>query len=163
MARIHRKYGQEGLRVRSRAPRIYWKTPEETIRLILRLRRERNWESCKIEGYLENYYGKITPVAPTRFNTMISFLDYHSRFVLGSEIHHNPTGEHAIHLSEGCIHQYGKPNRILTDQGTQFHPARGDPSTIRVLKWKRYRAYRSECTVPINHRKDRILPQGIRP
>jgi transposase InsO family protein len=61
---------------------------------------------------------------------MISFLDDHSRFVPGSEIHHNPTGEHAIHLLKDCIRQYGKPDQILTDQGTQFHPARGNLSTF---------------------------------
>ena len=61
---------------------------------------------------------------------MISFLDDHSRFVPGSEIHYNPTGEHAIHLLEDCIHQYGKPDQILTDQGVQFHPARGDLSAF---------------------------------
>ena len=61
---------------------------------------------------------------------MISYLDDHSRFVPGSEIHYNPTNEHAMHLLEDCIHQYGKPDQVLTDQGTQFHPARGDLSTF---------------------------------
>jgi transposase InsO family protein len=61
---------------------------------------------------------------------MISYLDDHSRYVPGSEIHYNPTGEHAIHLLEDCIHQYGKPDQILTDQGTQYHPARGDLSAF---------------------------------
>jgi len=61
---------------------------------------------------------------------MISYLDDHSRYVPGSEIHYNPTGEHAVHLLEDCIHQYGKPDQILTDQGTQFHPARGDLSNF---------------------------------
>ena len=56
---------------------------------------------------------------------MISYLDDHGRFVPGSEIHHDLTGEHAIHLLKDCIHQYGKPEQILTDQGTQFHPTRG--------------------------------------
>ena len=61
---------------------------------------------------------------------MMSYLDDHSRFVPGSEINHDPTGEHAIHLLEDCIHEYGKPDQILTDQGTQFHPARGDLSAF---------------------------------
>jgi transposase InsO family protein len=54
---------------------------------------------------------------------MISFLDDRSRFVPGSEIHHNPTGEHAIRLLEDCIRQYGRPDQIFTDQDVQFHPA----------------------------------------
>ena len=56
---------------------------------------------------------------------MISYLDDHSRFIPGSRIHHNPTAKHAIKLLEESIRQYGKPDQILTDRGTQFYPARG--------------------------------------
>jgi len=56
---------------------------------------------------------------------MISYLDDHSRFIPGSRIHHNPTAKHAIELLEESIRQYGKPDQILTDRGTQFYPARG--------------------------------------
>ena len=56
---------------------------------------------------------------------MISYLDDHSRFVPGSKTHHNPTTEHAIILLEESINQYGKPEQVLTDRGTQFYPARG--------------------------------------
>jgi len=59
---------------------------------------------------------------------MISFLDDHSRFIPGSRIHHNPTAEHAIHLLEDCVREYGKPEQVLTDRGTQFYPARGGVS-----------------------------------
>ena len=61
---------------------------------------------------------------------MVSYLDDHSRYVPGSEIHYNPTSEQAIHLLEDCIHEHGKPDQILTDQGTQYHPARGDLSAF---------------------------------
>ena len=59
---------------------------------------------------------------------MISYLDDHSRFIPGSRIHHNPTAEHAIKLLEESVRQYGKPDQILTDRGTQFYPARGGRS-----------------------------------
>jgi len=59
---------------------------------------------------------------------MISYLDDHSRFTPGSKIHHNPTAEHAIKLLEESMRQYGKPEQILTDRGTQFIPARGGVS-----------------------------------
>jgi transposase InsO family protein len=171
---LYQKYGWEGLAVKSKAPHTYWKTPQTTVELILRLRKERNWGPCKIEGYLKNYCQGITQVGHNtihrilikaglnspitqprkiwgrrRFQRpysnnlwqsdfkmtnsdewMISFLDDHSRYVPGSEIHHNPTGEHAIRLLKDCVHQYGKPDQILTDQGTQFHPARGDLSAF---------------------------------
>jgi len=170
---LYRKQGWEGLHVKSRVPHTYWKTPQETVNLILKLRREKHWGPCKIEGYLKNYgaegviavghntihrvlfkAGLNNPIeAPRkvwgkrRFERlysnnlwqadfkmtekdewMISFLDDHSRFVPGSKIHRNPTGEHAIQLLEECIKNYGKPDQILTDQGTQFTPARGEIS-----------------------------------
>ena len=172
---LYRKHGWEGLAIKSRKPHRFWKTPQETVELILKLRREKRWGPCKIEGYLKNYGGEgviavghntihrilieaglNNPIeAPRkvwgkrRFERlysnnlwqadfkltsqdewMISYLDDHSRFVPGSEIHYNPTGEHAIHLLEDCIYQYGKPDQILTDQGTQFHPARGELSAF---------------------------------
>ena len=168
--RIYRKHGWAGLRVKSRRPHRFWKTPCETVDLILKLRRERRWGPCKIEGYLKNYGGEgviavghnaihriliearlNNPVeAPRkvwgkhRFQRpysnnlwqgdfkmtekdewMISFLDDHSRFVPGSRIHHNPTAKHAITLLKELISQYGKPDQILTDRGSQFYPARG--------------------------------------
>ena len=131
---IHRKHGWEGLRIKPRAPHTYWRTPQETVELILRLRREWNWGPCKIEGYLKNYGGEsvvavghnaihriliqaglnnpIQALRKTwgkrRFERpygnnlwqsdfkmtmddewMISFLDDHSRYVPGSEIHYN--------------------------------------------------------------------------
>jgi len=173
--RVYRKEGWEGLRVKSRRPHHYYKTPPETVNFILELRRTRHWGPNKIEGYLRNYkVQEITPVshrtihrilvqaglndpipAPRRVwgkrrferlysnslwqadfklteddEWMISYLDDHSRFIPGSRIHHNPTAKHAIKLLEESIHQYGKPDQILTDRGTQFYPARGGISTF---------------------------------
>lgn len=167
--------GWEGLTVKSRKPRSYWKTPQKTVEVILKLRKEKRWGPCKIEGYLKNYggggvvavghntihlilieaglnhpieaprkvWGRRRFQRPYSNNLwqadfkltgqdewMISYLDDHSRFVPSSEIHHDPTGEHAIHLLEDCIHHYGKPDQVLTDQGIQFHPARGGLSAF---------------------------------
>jgi transposase InsO family protein len=167
--RVYRKLGWEGLRVKSRAPHRYYKTPQEAVDLILALRRSKRWGPNKIEGYLRNYGEGVTPVshrtihgilvkaglnnpisAPRRVwgkrrferpysnnlwqsdfkmtstdEWMISYLDDHSRYVPGSEVHHNPTAEHAIQLLEDCIHEHGKPDQILTDRGSQFIPVRG--------------------------------------
>lgn len=171
--RVYTKHGWEGLRVKSRAPHRYYKTPQSTVDLILELRRNKRWGPNKIEGYLRNYKVQgITPVshrtihrilvearlnnpisAPRRVwgrrrfqrarsnelwqgdfkmtdedEWMISYLDDHSRFVPGSRIQHNPTAEHAIKLLEESMKEYGKPNQILTDRGSQFYPARGGRS-----------------------------------
>ncbi len=170
---LYRKQGWEGLAVKSRRPHRFHKTPQDTVDLIVRLRKTKNWGPCRIEGYLKNYLPEKTTSHTTihkyliqtglnhptdkprkvwgrrRFERehsnslwqadfklttddewMISYLDDHSRFVPGSEIHYDPIGEHAIHLLKDCIHQYGKPDQILTDRGTQFYPARGDTSAF---------------------------------
>jgi transposase InsO family protein len=56
---------------------------------------------------------------------MISYQDDHSRFITGSVKIWSPTGENAISLLDRTVKRYGFPKQILTDQGTQFKPARG--------------------------------------
>jgi hypothetical protein len=90
---------------------------------------------------------------------MISYLDDHSRFVPGSRTHHNPTTEHAITLLEESINQYGKPEQVLTDRGTQFYPARRRHLRIHgVLHSKRHRTYRRKRTEAVYDRQDRGVP-----
>ncbi len=57
---------------------------------------------------------------------MISYQDDHSRFVTGSVKIYSPTGENAILLLDRAVRRFGIPRQILTDQGTQFKPARGE-------------------------------------
>jgi transposase len=52
--RVYRKQGREGLQVKSRRNNSYRRTPQSTIDLVLRLRRERVWGPNRIEGYLRN-------------------------------------------------------------------------------------------------------------
>jgi transposase InsO family protein len=61
---------------------------------------------------------------------MISYQDDHSRFITGSIKIWNPTGENAILLLNRAVKRYGAPRQILTDQGTQFKPARGEVSAF---------------------------------
>ena len=63
---------------------------------------------------------------------MISFQDDHSRFVTGSVKIWDPTGENAISLLERAVRKYGVPGQVLTDQGTQFKPARGGTSDFAL-------------------------------
>jgi transposase InsO family protein len=56
---------------------------------------------------------------------MISYQDDHSRFITGSIKIWSPTGENAVLLLDRAVRKYGIPRQILTDQGTQFKPARG--------------------------------------
>ena len=59
---------------------------------------------------------------------MISFQDDHSHFVTGSVKIRDPTGENAITLLEKAVRRFGVPEQVLTDQGNQFKPARGELS-----------------------------------
>jgi len=65
---VYRKYGWEGLHVKSRAPHRYHKTPQSTVNLILELRRSKHWGPNKIEGYLRNY--KVQGVNPVSHRTI---------------------------------------------------------------------------------------------
>jgi len=61
---------------------------------------------------------------------MISYLDDRSRFITGSVKIWNPTGENALLVLDRAVKKYGVPKQILTDQGTQFKPARGEISAF---------------------------------
>ena len=61
---------------------------------------------------------------------MISYLDDHSRFITGSVKIWDPTGENAMALLDKAVRRFGVPEQILTDQGTQFTPARGETSAF---------------------------------
>ena len=54
--------------------------------------------------------------------------DDHSCFITGSVKICSATGENASFLLEKAVMRYGVPEQILTDQGTQFKPARGGTS-----------------------------------
>jgi len=63
---------------------------------------------------------------------MISYQDDHSRFIIGSVKIWSPTGENAVLLLTKAVKRYGVPEQILTDQGTQFKPARGGTSEFEL-------------------------------
>jgi transposase len=50
--RVYRKRGWEGLRVKSHKPHTIHRTSQETVDLILQLRRTTNWGPCRIEPVL---------------------------------------------------------------------------------------------------------------
>jgi putative transposase len=63
---------------------------------------------------------------------MVSSQDDHSRFITGSVKIWSPTGENAVSLLERAVKRYGVPEQVLTDQGTQFKPARGGTSEFAI-------------------------------
>ena len=55
---------------------------------------------------------------------LIAFIDDHSRFIVHAEYFENATTENTILAFMNAMSKYGKPEAILTDNGTQFTPAR---------------------------------------
>lgn len=68
-----------------------------------------DWTSCPFTG-----------------KQMIAFIDDHSRFIVHAEYFENATTENTLLAFSNAIQKYGKPEAILTDNGTQFTPARGE-------------------------------------
>jgi putative transposase len=57
---------------------------------------------------------------------LIAFIDDHSRFIVHAEYFLNATTENTLLAFNAAIQKYGKPGAILSDNGTQFTPARAD-------------------------------------
>lgn len=57
---------------------------------------------------------------------LIAFIDDHSRFIVHAEYFENATRENTQIAFQKAIDKYGKPDHILTDNGTQFTPSRGE-------------------------------------
>ena len=64
-------------------------------------------------------------VCPYTGKQLIAFIDDHSRFIVHAELFENATTENTLLAFQKAIDKHGKPTNILTDNGTQFTPARG--------------------------------------
>jgi len=56
---------------------------------------------------------------------LIAFIDDHSRFIVHAEYFEHATTENTLLAFANAISKYGYPEAILTDNGSQFTPARG--------------------------------------
>ena len=65
-------------------------------------------------------------VCPFTGKYLIAFIDDHSRFIVHAEYFNNASTENTILAFALAMKKYGKPEAILTDNGTQFTPARGE-------------------------------------
>jgi len=57
---------------------------------------------------------------------LIAFIDDHSRFIVHAEFFENATTENTILAFNNAINKFGIPEAVLTDNGTQFTPARAE-------------------------------------
>ena len=65
-------------------------------------------------------------VCPFTGFQLIAFIDDYSRYIVHAEYFTNATTENTLLAFARAIKQYGKPEAIITDNGTQFTPARGE-------------------------------------
>ena len=65
-------------------------------------------------------------VCPFTGFQLIAFIDDYSRFVVHAEYFTNATTENTLLAFARAIKQHGKPEAVITDNGTQFTPARGE-------------------------------------
>lgn len=64
---------------------------------------------------------------------LIAFIDDHSRYIVHAEYFSNATTENTLLAFANAIGKFGKPENILTDNGAQFTPARGESGPF--TKW----------------------------
>lgn len=72
-------------------------------------------------------------VCPFTGKYLIAFIDDHSRFIVHAEYFNNASTENTILAFALAIKKYGKPNAILTDNGTQFTPARSEKGLFSLF------------------------------
>ena len=65
---------------------------------------------------------------------MVAFLDDHSRFVVGFGVHASAAGALVRETLEAAIANFGAPQEVLTDNGTQYVTWRGKSEFTRLLE-----------------------------
>ncbi len=72
-------------------------------------------------------------VCPITKMQLIAFIDDHSRYVIHAELFDRQTTKNTLIAFEKAINKgLGKPLQILTDNGVQFTPARGDKGPFGI-------------------------------
>jgi len=65
---------------------------------------------------------------------MVAFMDDHSRFIVGFGVHASSSGALVREVLEAAVANYGAPQEILTDNGTQYHTWRGKSAFTKLLE-----------------------------
>ncbi|MFU8653943.1 DDE-type integrase/transposase/recombinase [Methanotorris formicicus] len=73
---------------------------------------------------------KIVDISKIRYYLLL-IIDDHSRYILHVKLYEEATSDVVISVLKECFKKYGKPKKILTDNGTQFVPARGGVSKFQ--------------------------------
>ena len=71
-------------------------------------------------------------VCPFTKQNIVAFIDDCTRVLIHAEYFAQATAENSILAFKNAVAKYGKPEAILTDNGVQFTPARGDKGTFTL-------------------------------
>ena len=64
----------------------------------------------------------------------VVFMDDHSRFIVGYGLHASASGALVREVFESAVANYGAPEEVLTDNGTQYHTWRGKSEFRKLLE-----------------------------
>lgn len=76
---------------------------------------KKRWERKHSMSLLQGDWKDVRVGSP-----MLTFIDDHSRFILGSRRFSEATAENTVKMLEGVCKKYGFPEQVLTDNGVQF-------------------------------------------
>jgi transposase InsO family protein len=65
---------------------------------------------------------------------LVAFMDDYSRFIVGYGLHASASGAMVREVLEASIRNFGAPESVLTDNGTQYHTWRGTSAFKRLLE-----------------------------
>jgi len=75
---------------------------------------------------------KVVDIEGVRYYLLLIIDDY-SRYILHAKLYNEATTKVVLSALEDCFKTYGKPEKILTDNGTQFVSARGNLSKFQMF------------------------------
>jgi len=65
---------------------------------------------------------------------LVAFMDDHSRFIVGYGLHASQSGALVLEVLRAAIASYGRPEEVLTDNGSQYVTWRGKSAFTRELE-----------------------------
>jgi len=65
---------------------------------------------------------------------LVAYLDDHSRYVVGAGLYASSSGKLVREVFEQAIADYGAPEAVLTDNGTQYHTWRGKSAFAKLCQ-----------------------------
>src|SRR5262244_1666380 len=89
---------------------------------------------------------------------LVAFLDDHSRFLVGYGLHASQSSALVLEVLRAALASHGRPEEILTDNGSQYVTWRGKSAFTRELEKRGVRQVVASPPPPADAGQDRALP-----